>query len=53
MEYEAKEKLHPVDKAQVLLHLWLSGLHVGLLVNFHELVPKDGLKRIVSDHREE
>ena len=34
---------------QVLSHLRL----LGLLVNFHELVVKDGLKRIVNNYREE
>lgn len=53
VECKAKEKLHPVDKAQVASHLRLTGLQVGLLINFHELVLKDGLHRIVNNYRDE
>src|SRR5438105_638389 len=47
VECKAKEKLHPIDKVQVLSHLRLMGLQVGLLINFHELLLKDGIDRIV------
>jgi GxxExxY protein len=53
VECKAKEKLHPVDKAQVLSHLRLLGLQVGLLINFHELLLKDGIQRIVNNYRED
>ena len=53
VECKAKEKLHPVEKAQVLSHLRLLGLQVGLLINFHEMVLKDGIQRIVNNYREE
>jgi GxxExxY protein len=52
VECKAKEKLHPVEHAQVVSHLRLLGLQVGLLINFHELVLKDGIKRIVNNYRE-
>lgn len=52
VECKAKEKLHPVDKAQVASHLRLLGLQVGLLINFHELLLKDGIQRIVINYRE-
>ena len=32
--------------------LWLMGLQVGLLINFHEKMLRDGIKRIVNDYRE-
>jgi GxxExxY protein len=51
VECKAKEKLHPVDKAQVLSHLRLTGLQVGLLINFHEVVLKEGISRIVNNYR--
>ena len=51
VECKAKEKLHPVDKAQVASHLRLTELQVGLLINFHELVLKDGIQRIVNNYR--
>ena len=52
VECKAKEKFHPVDKAQVLSHLRLLKLQVGLLINFHELVLKDGIQRIVNNYQE-
>ncbi len=51
VECKAKEKLHPVDKAQVLSHLRLTGLQVGLLINFHEVVLKNGIQRIVNNYQ--
>lgn len=53
VECKAKEKLHPVDQAQVISHLRLLDLQIGLLINFHEVVLKDGIKRIVNNYREE
>ncbi len=53
VECKAKEKLHPIDKVQVLSHLRLTGLQVGLVSNFHELVLKDGIHRIVNNYRDQ
>ncbi len=53
VEFKAKDKLHAVDEAQLMSHLRLLGLQVGLLINFHEVVLKDGIKRIVNNYREE
>ena len=53
VECKAKETVHPVDKAQVLSHLRLTGLQVGLLINFHEVVLKDGIQRIVNNYQQE
>ncbi|HEV2948114.1 MAG TPA: GxxExxY protein [Gemmataceae bacterium] len=52
VECKAKEKLTPIDKAQVASHLRLLKLQVGLLINFHELLLKDGIQRIVNNYRE-
>jgi GxxExxY protein len=52
VELKAKEALHPIDTAQVLSHLRLLNLHVGLLINFHVLVLKDGIKRLVNEFKE-
>ena len=51
-ELKAKEAIHPIDEAQLLSHLRLLNLRVGLLINFHVLVLKDGIKRMVNDFRE-
>jgi GxxExxY protein len=53
VECKAKEKLHPVDKAQVASHLRLLNLQVGLLINSHEMLLKDGIQRIVHNYQEE
>ena len=51
-ELKAKDKLHPIDEAQILSHLRLLNLQVGLLINFHEVVLKNGIKRMVNNYRE-
>lgn len=50
VEIKCKEALHPVDHAQLLSHLRLLDLRVGLLINFHVLLLKDGIKRIVNHY---
>ena len=52
VEIKCKEALHPVDQAQLLSHLRLLDLQVGLLINFHVLLLKDGIKRMVNNYRE-
>jgi GxxExxY protein len=53
VELKCKEALHPVDHAQLLSHLRLLNLQVGLLINFHVVVLKDGITRLVNNYREE
>jgi GxxExxY protein len=53
VECKAKAGLPPVDYAQLLSHLRLLDLRVGLLINFHEAVVKDGIHRLVNDFRAE
>lgn len=50
VECKAQEKLHPIDPAQVLSHLRLTGLQIGLLINFHEIVLKNGIQRIANKY---
>jgi GxxExxY protein len=52
VECKAKESLHPIDSAQVLSHLRLLNLQVGLLINFHVMDLKEGIKRIVNNYQE-
>ena len=52
VELKAKSALHPVDHAQILSHLRLMGLSVGLLINFHEVKLVDGVHRIVNKYRD-
>ena len=53
VELKCKESIHPVDHAQLLSHLRLLSLPVGLLINFHVYSLKDGIKRIVNDYHED
>jgi len=52
VEIKCKEALHPIDWAQILSHLRLLNLQVGLLINFHVVVLKDGIKRVVNNYHE-
>lgn len=53
VECKAKDKLHPVDQAQILSYLRLLNFRIGLLINFHEAILKDGIKRIANNYIEE
>jgi GxxExxY protein len=53
VELKCKEQIHPVDEAQLLSHLRLLGLQVGLLINFHVVRLKDGIRRMVNDYKEQ
>jgi GxxExxY protein len=48
-EIKAVEKLLPIHEAQLLSYLRLAKKRVGLLMNFHVPVLKNGLKRIVNE----
>jgi GxxExxY protein len=52
LELKCKEALHPVDQAQLLSHLRLLNLPIGLLINFHVVLLKDGIKRMVNNYQE-
>ena len=48
VEVKAVERLLPIHEAQLLTYLRLSGLHLGLLMNFNSVLLKDGLKRMLT-----
>jgi GxxExxY protein len=52
VEIKCKETLHPVDQAQLLSYLRLLDLQVGLLINFHVVALKDGIKRMVNHYQD-
>ena len=47
VELKAVAKVVPVHEAQLLTYMRLTGIHVGLLINFNVPVLKDGLYRRV------
>ncbi|MGA8762388.1 MAG: GxxExxY protein [Candidatus Sulfotelmatobacter sp.] len=53
VELKCKEALHPVDEAQLLSHLRLLDIPIGLLINFHVILLKNGIKRMVNNYHEE
>jgi GxxExxY protein len=48
VEIKAVEKVAPIHHAQVLSYLQLSGLRVGLLLNFNVTHLVDGIKRFMK-----
>jgi len=50
---DCKDALHPVDEAQLLSHLRLLDIPVGLLINFHIVQLRDGIPRMVNKYCEE
>jgi GxxExxY protein len=47
VEIKAVDRLLPVHNAQLLTYLKLTGIGVGLLLNFHTVVLRDGLRRMI------
>jgi GxxExxY protein len=48
VEVKSVEAIHPIHEAQLLSYVRLSGIRVGLLMNFNVLHLKDGIKRMVD-----
>ena len=46
LELKACERLEPIHEAQLLTYLKLTGIKVGLLINFNVPVLKQGIKRL-------
>lgn len=47
VELKSVEQLEPIHKAQVMTYLKLTGLWLGLLINFNVPLLKDGIQRVV------
>ncbi|RLS58141.1 MAG: GxxExxY protein [Planctomycetota bacterium] len=48
VEIKAVDRFAPIHEAQLLTYLKLVDKRVGLLLNFHVLHMKDGIKRMVN-----
>jgi GxxExxY protein len=48
IELKACDSLQPIHEAQLLTYLKLTGIKVGLLINFNVPVLKEGIKRLVN-----
>jgi GxxExxY protein len=47
VEIKAVEKVIPVHQAQIMTYLRLAGIQTGLLINFNEVLLKQGIQRFV------
>lgn len=50
VELKATSSLRPVHEAQILSYLKLGDYRLGLLINFHVLRLKDGIRRFVNNY---
>ena len=48
-ENEISSLIIGADRVKLLTYLRLSDLHLGLIINFHEAVLKNGVFRVVND----
>jgi GxxExxY protein len=48
VDLKAKEEVVALDRAKLLSYLRLSGLRLGLIINFHSVLLKDGIERVVN-----
>ena len=48
VDLKAKEELTALDRARLLSCLRLSKLQLGLIINFHSVMLKDGIFRVVN-----
>ncbi len=53
LELKTVESLAPIHEAIMLTYLRLSGCEIGLLINSHTQILKDGIKRFVLNYRED
>jgi len=47
VEVKSVEALAPIHEAQLLTYLKLTGMKIGLLINFNVVVLKSGIRRLV------
>ncbi|MBS0629281.1 MAG: GxxExxY protein [Verrucomicrobia bacterium] len=50
VEVKANEKHYPYYEAQLLTHLRLTGIKLGLLINFGQKALKEGVIPIINNH---
>jgi hypothetical protein len=53
VEVKSVELLAPVHKKQLLTYLRLADKRLGLLINFHVALIKDGITRVVNGLEED
>lgn len=48
VENKAKEEVLPIDRVKLLTYLRLTGKRLGLLINYHSALLRDGIVRVVN-----
>jgi len=48
VEVKATDKVHPLHHAQLLTYLRLTGLKLGLVINFGQGIIKEGIHRVAN-----
>jgi GxxExxY protein len=51
VELKSVEEIQPIHQKQLLTYLRLANKPLGLLINFNELLLKDGIYRVVNSSR--
>ena len=52
VELKTIDEIQPIHEAQLLTYLKISGITVGLLINFNVPVLKHGVKRVVNNFQD-
>jgi hypothetical protein len=47
VELKAAERVLPIHRAQLLSYLKTTGCRLGLLIDFHEVLLTNGIRRVV------
>jgi GxxExxY protein len=53
IEIKSVEKVLPIHEAQLVSYLKLSGIKLGLLINFNETLLKQGIRRRINGNLDE
>src|SRR5690242_8487029 len=51
VELKTVEEISPVHMAQTLTYMRLGQYPLGLLINFHETLVKNGIRRLINPRR--
>jgi GxxExxY protein len=51
LELKAVEAVLPIHKAQMITYLRLTGIQLGLIINFNVLILKEGLYRLSNNYQ--
>lgn len=52
IEVKCVEKIAPIHVAQLITYLRLTGVKVGLIINFNVTVLKNGIRRVVNGYED-